>query len=372
MHPRRKSGRQSYLCINKAAFSILDKLFKSAHAIAKKSRPMSDYSWHCQLDIQKGLDHGQTYLNNTSCKEFMKLNLIIEQHLAEAPFCTLMSDGSTDVSITENEITAPLYSKTITLLDELFKFNHKSALHTKKLKDRFSALSISQTLPSRIGGTRCVGHVETALKSVKNGYKAFVALKNSGQSATQSKAKALLKLLKSKDVMTFVLFLSDVVAILGKLSSTLQKRNTCLYEVHQAITSTVSYIKELHNRYLCSVLQLSGGGFFPDLRFFIGCGYESEGELLTGNADNFAPQKSRVITSLVQSINNRFKDIDVGVMQCTKITDLAKLQFGDEHFATIVDHYRANLIRTKFDVTSVEAEWTKLMTSLYENHKVKK
>lgn len=95
--------------LNKASLPILDKLFRTSHALAKKSRPISDFIWQCQLDIKKGLDLGQTYLNNTYCKEFMVAiseveRFKIEKMLADARFCTLMSDGSTDVSVIENEV----------------------------------------------------------------------------------------------------------------------------------------------------------------------------------------------------------------------------------------------------------------------------
>lgn len=41
-----------------------------------------------------------------------------------------------------------------------------------------------------------------------------VALKRSGQSATQSKAKYLIKLLWSKDVIIFANFLTELVGVL--------------------------------------------------------------------------------------------------------------------------------------------------------------
>lgn len=90
--------------LNKASYNRLEKLFRNSHAIAKKSRPTSDYTWQCELDVQKGIDLGDIYRNTKSCKEFLVVISIIEEKLPEAKFCTIMSDGSTDISVIENEI----------------------------------------------------------------------------------------------------------------------------------------------------------------------------------------------------------------------------------------------------------------------------
>ncbi|XP_052075818.1 zinc finger protein 862-like isoform X1 [Mytilus californianus] len=346
--------------LNKASFHRLEKLFRNVHAIAKKSRPISDYTWQCELDIQKGIDLGDTYRNTKSCKEFLvAISEIergkIEEKIELAKFYTLMSDGSTDVSVIENEIVyihfahrgiaycyflgliqcesadskgiyaailqalnfknltvndilkrtvgfagdgasvntgqlngviahfrenasssvvmvqcmshrielayktafkvAPVFTKVFSLLDDLFKFYHKSPKQTSNLKQTFTALKIKQTMPTRIGGTRWLGHVQTALNSLWKVYPAFVthlgqvSLHNT-QSATQSKAKYLLKLLRSKSVIVFAHFINDVVNVLTKLSMCLQQRATCLYEVHQDLECTIANIQKLEARFI--------------------------------------------------------------------------------------------------------------------------
>lgn len=39
-------------------------LFRNAHAVAKRNRPLYDYSWLCFVDKAKDLDIGETYLND--------------------------------------------------------------------------------------------------------------------------------------------------------------------------------------------------------------------------------------------------------------------------------------------------------------------
>ncbi|XP_061910697.1 zinc finger protein 862-like [Entelurus aequoreus] len=47
-------------------------LFRNAHAIAKKGRPITDYVWQCSLDEKKGLSVGKTYRNRETGKLFVK------------------------------------------------------------------------------------------------------------------------------------------------------------------------------------------------------------------------------------------------------------------------------------------------------------
>lgn len=95
--------------LKKSVFDKLEKLFRNSHAIAKASRPLSDFTWMARLDKKKDIDVCQTYRNVNSCKEFLvSIAAVerkkIEQQLKDAKFCTMMSDGSTDVSVIENEI----------------------------------------------------------------------------------------------------------------------------------------------------------------------------------------------------------------------------------------------------------------------------
>lgn len=96
--------------INKKQFDRLKLLFLNAHAMGKKGRPFTDFVWLCELDEQKGLDIGATYRNDKKAREFM-------HYIAEVPrqnliskikqtgtFMCIIVDGSTDCSITEQEI----------------------------------------------------------------------------------------------------------------------------------------------------------------------------------------------------------------------------------------------------------------------------
>lgn len=69
--------------------------------------------------------------------------------------------------------TVPLFRKVFELLDNIFKF-YRSPKQKSGLKASFADQKLKSSMPTRVGGTRWVGHVLTALKALLNGYKAVV------------------------------------------------------------------------------------------------------------------------------------------------------------------------------------------------------
>ena len=95
--------------MNKATFDELDKLFRCAHAVAKNSRPFTDFKWINDLSEKQGVVLGQTYRTDKSCRAFSNSMATverkkIEQLYKDANFASVLTDGSTDVSVKENEI----------------------------------------------------------------------------------------------------------------------------------------------------------------------------------------------------------------------------------------------------------------------------
>jgi hypothetical protein len=101
---------QKIICdLNKDVLVKLRRLFLTCHSLALHNRPFSDYEWVCQLDRSKGLDIGSTYNNTTSAKQFTAAIAKYErQKLTEdidgKRFLTILSDGSTDSSVKEQEL----------------------------------------------------------------------------------------------------------------------------------------------------------------------------------------------------------------------------------------------------------------------------
>ena len=84
-------------------------LFNTAYAIAKKGKPFSDFKYICELQIKNRLDLGENYLNNHACRKFVlsAASIIrddIKSVVAKNHFVSVLSDGSTDSAVVEQEI----------------------------------------------------------------------------------------------------------------------------------------------------------------------------------------------------------------------------------------------------------------------------
>ena len=66
---------------------------------------------------------------------------------------------------------SPLFRQVLECLDLIFKFYHKSAKQTAELKVACESLDMGSVSHTRIGGTRWVGHTQTALKNFLKAYR---------------------------------------------------------------------------------------------------------------------------------------------------------------------------------------------------------
>ena len=124
-----------------------------------------------------------------------------------------------------------IHKKVNSLLKALYKFYHKSAVNRAGLKANFQKQGKNSIFPKRVTGTRWVDHELEALKSFEKGYPFIVGHLESivdGSIPTSAKHKAtangILKKMKNVSVLSFALKLKEVMAILSKLSRTLQER----------------------------------------------------------------------------------------------------------------------------------------------------
>lgn len=84
----RKNQRQKpakHLLLKAAERSRLVHLFRNAHTVAKNNRPLSDYTWLCEIDRAKQLDIGSTYINDKVAADF--IHSIAQTEQTEAKNC---------------------------------------------------------------------------------------------------------------------------------------------------------------------------------------------------------------------------------------------------------------------------------------------
>lgn len=138
--------------LSKSIFDKMCKPFRNAHGLAKQGRPYSDFSFICDLDEMKGVNIGQTYRNDKSCRQFVyyiaeETRSSIRKDVENASFLSIISDGATDTAHSEREI---LYTR----------FCHQGVLQTHftciKNIGKADAEAISTTLSDVLTDVFCL------------------------------------------------------------------------------------------------------------------------------------------------------------------------------------------------------------------------
>ncbi|XP_014668748.1 PREDICTED: zinc finger protein 862-like isoform X2 [Priapulus caudatus] len=407
-------AEQTIKQLNKSVFHKLETLFRNAHAIAVNCRPFSDYNWMATLDEKKGMVLGETYRNDKACKQFVTAISDVERErivakLSENKFLTVISDGSTDTAILENEVvycrTARLgqantyfcafktlergdanciyqacttslveaigpnslaklvgfaadgasvntghangviaklrgkhdssiimvkclvhrlelaykealkgavHDKLVRLLAHIFTLYHKSPLQRTNLRKAFDSVGIPVVMPTRIGGTRWLGHTLLSLEKLWKGYKAIVMhLTNNVEDPNVGpKARGLLKLLQSKAVIHYGHFLQDVLLPLSKLSKVLQNDDSSIYLSHEQLESAKISLTKLEQR------------------------------------------PGSCLKSVTDDHESEFQD------------------FGDSAVNTLTKHWKGVLEWQGVDVAMIPTEWDQLKQLLYQNEDI--
>ena len=260
----------------------------------------------------------------------------------------------------------PMFAAIEQLMLDLYMFYHYSPLNRSNLKIAYKTMpDLPVLMPTRVGGTRWVSHLKTALDHAFRGYEAIVThLSNSADSGsdsshkTQATAKGLAKKLTSKAVFINGHFLWDVVNILSKLSLTLQTKTLTLADVHIAVDSSMCALNKMHSKdglMLRRVKDLNNYGGFP-LK-------DSSGEL--------SDIRKGFLEGLEAQLRDRFSDIDEGLLSATSLLDLKSWPttkdelntFGDDHIESLIDHFSPILSDAGIDCGSIETEWTYLKKS---------
>ena len=105
--PETTAAGQALLQLKQKERSCLQVLFKTANALAKKIRPMSDMVWMAELEASLGVDVGTTYINPQMCGIFKdniaKVQSKEQLENIKESFYSLSMDGSNDINSKEQE-----------------------------------------------------------------------------------------------------------------------------------------------------------------------------------------------------------------------------------------------------------------------------
>ncbi|XP_036001453.1 zinc finger protein 862-like [Fundulus heteroclitus] len=150
-----------------------------------------------------------------------------------------------------------IFQKVEDLLCGLYTFYHTSPLNRAKLINSFQALGHISLVPTRIGGTRWVGHLLRALDHFLQGYQGLVLHLEQIQSpdsqnvrsVQKAKARKYYSVAREAVIVRFCGFLHDTLTHLSSLSTCLQRSAITIAEAHSALTSTQALLEKYKTRF---------------------------------------------------------------------------------------------------------------------------
>ena len=114
-------------------------LFRNAQAVIKNNKSLRDYSWLCQLDITKGIDIGETYLNSKAAMKFVYAIAESERKktitMLDSGIFSVMMDGSTDISGDEQEAVYIRFPKQGRVVEKFLGIGTPSSTTAKHLQE---------------------------------------------------------------------------------------------------------------------------------------------------------------------------------------------------------------------------------------------
>ncbi|KAM9138939.1 sperm flagellar protein 2-like [Pangshura tecta] len=255
-----------------------------------------------------------------------------------------------------------LYTTLSGLLQNIYYFYHNSPLNKSNLKSTYETLKLRPAIPSRIGGTRWLSRLQTALQILLKGYPAILLHMNKMQgdpsASNHQKAKCLLKLLLKMEVVKFSHFLLDIINVLNILSRVTQDRNSSIADIFATIQSTLETLQMYKTR--------SG----PKERL-VDAVTHFHGHQLVGN-ENILPVRTKVLSNLVRRLHDCFCDASQDVLRATTIgsfklwPDKIKQEFGEREVSILTKHYEPILEGANVKVDEVDTEWSMLKLELYD------
>ncbi|XP_060083578.1 zinc finger protein 862-like [Ylistrum balloti] len=141
-----------------------------------------------------------------------------------------------------------LYEKLMTLLIGLYYFYHKQYKNKSGLIKSMDAVDIKGVLPTKVTGTRWLPHLSRGIKNLLRSYKAFEA-HLATISYSNPKGEGLYKIMTSKDVVCFVLFLMELLDPLMRVSLKLQRPESSVAECYTWISSTIDLLDDYKSRF---------------------------------------------------------------------------------------------------------------------------
>ncbi|KAG1650889.1 E3 SUMO-protein ligase KIAA1586 [Nymphon striatum] len=215
-----------------------------------------------------------------------------------------------------------LYDSCIVLLMGVYYFYRNSPKQRENLRNAFSSLKMKNIMPTRVGGTRWVGHVLLAVDCFLKGYKAI---------RTQ---------------------MEDCVTQTTKVGE-----DGSVYFGDQYLPAQV---------HICLLPYLNDG---PSLARFMQEEDKFQGFKLGGNVDHFGSTRTLLAKRILDALKKRYADLHDQAVPSLRITFIFCTDFGNDKVQTLCLHFKNTLEKAEVDTAEAEMEWLLLKSHLYNRYK---
>ncbi|XP_052222721.1 zinc finger protein 862-like [Dreissena polymorpha] len=292
-----------------------------------------------------GFRSGLATLLRNDCEDFVNIHCLC--HRLELAFRDVVKK-------------VKVYDKLMTLLIGLHYFYKKSHKNKTGLLNAFKALAIKGILPPKVTGTRWLPHLNNGLECLERSYAGFDAHLATA-SHTNAKAEGLLRILRDINVVTYALFLKEVIAPLMQLSKKLQRKDITLADSMVWIQTTAEMVDDLKARKLPKVDEVLETKAFS--------GVEFRGKI------PIMAYKDTDIDNIVEAMQTRFQldDITSPIVQATKVLNLSKwpmisnekeklADYGNEEIQFLAGKYNKRLlvVDPTFNEHDVLSQWQRV------------
>lgn len=274
-----------------------------------------------------------------------------------------------ELSIKDSVSSVSFQVKVDETLLALYLLYHNSPAMRAELQQIASDKNCKLLLPTRVGGTRWVGHTLRAIKNLLGSYDVIVnhlTLISEGP-ATNMKAKStglLTKLTKYK----FVAYLHVLLDILGTL--TIFSLQT---QAEDSNIGATMHCLQRTQKILSKYLTISG----PNLCSFkakMGNSGQFKGITLSGDQVDYDAVKKQIVGALMTAVEHRLetdKDVLLAIqtlepskwIQGYKANDNPEI-FGDQEVRHLHQAFSGVLSYCQFDNVCCESEWTQIKESV--------
>lgn len=260
-----------------------------------------------------------------------------------------------------------LFADIKSVLMYLHKHYHYSPKALRELQLLSDAMEDKMAKPVNLSGTRWMPHLSRCLDVLLNKYCTFVAhFENTlegrtGSAEVQGRAKLILKHLQDYNLLHYMHFLKDVLAILSDLSLQFQRDSCGLPEATEALEAACLRLTALHQRPGIN-LQNFLDNVTEDHKFKT---VQLHAPTLT--VDQFKTKQDTLIDLVIDHIGNRVGDIDSNrLLKCMQIfypvnlpeTVAQRAVYGEDSLNELCLYYAVVLDRMGCDVAHLrDVEW---------------